>query len=109
MKKIGGNIYMQLQEIVSTKSKIGEDIETYEDYLEPIKGWLDMNSGDTKYTTYNSAITESTHVFLCDYQPINKAAKNLSAIINGKRYDVTYIDNPQERNYHLEIFLRAVE
>ena len=86
---------MQLQEIVSTKSEIGEDIETYEDYLEPIKGWLDMNSGDTKYTTYNSAITE--------------AAKNLSAVINGKRYDVTYIDNPQERNYHLEIFLRAVE
>jgi hypothetical protein len=109
MKKIGGNIFMQLQEIVSTKSNIGEDIEAYENYLEPIKGWLDMNSGDTKYTTYNSAITESTHVFLSDYQLIEKAAKNLSAVINGKRYDVTYIDNPQERNYHLEIFLRAVE
>ena len=109
IKKIKGNIYIQLQEIITTKSAIGEDVETYENYLSTIKGWLDMNSGDTKYSTYNSAIEESSHVFLCDYQPINKAAKNLSAVINEKRYDVTYIDNPQERNYHLEIFLRAVE
>lgn len=100
---------MQLQEIASSKSSIGEDVEEYKDYLAPIKGWLDLNSGDTKYSTYNSAIEESTHTFLCDYQLIKKKAKNLSALINGKRYDVTYIDNPQERNYHLEIFLRAIE
>lgn len=109
MKKIKGNITMQLQQISSTKNSYGEDVEGYVDYLAPIKGYLDLSSGNTNYSSYDSAITESTHVFLCDYLEIGEAAKNLSCVINNKRYDVTYIDNPQERNYHMEIYLRAVE
>lgn len=109
MLKIKGNTYLQFKAITSSKSLYGEDVEEYSDYLAPIKGFLDLSSGNSNYSTFNTKIQESTHVFLCDYVDVPAAANQLRCEVNGRQFDVLYIDNPQERNYHLEIYLKAVE
>ena len=80
-------------------------------------GWLDLQSGDSKYTTYNAKIQESTHVFVSDYKPIpatleiegktvRVSAENARMVANSLIYDVMLIDNPMELNKQLEIYLK---
>lgn len=107
MKKIGGNITAQLQEKISTKNEMGESIATWET-RHTLTGFLDLNSGDSRYTSFNAKIQESTHYFICDYVEINEVPENSRMVINGKLYDVLSIDNPMNLNYHLEIYLRYV-
>lgn len=107
MRKIGGNITAQLQVKTTRKNSIGESVSTWET-RHFLTGFLDLASGDSRYTTYGSKIQESTHYFLCDYVPFEAdvGAENSRLIINGKTYAVTLIDNPMELNYHLEIYLK---
>ncbi len=107
MRKIGGNIDCVLKYQNATTNEIGEHVKTWEP-LQTIRGFLDLMTSGKDYATYNKAMQESTHVFVCDYVSIDKPATELRATINGNEYDVTYIDNPQELNYHLEIFLKRV-
>ena len=113
---IGGNLIAMLQIKATTKDDIGEPIEEWVDVIS-FKGFLDLQSGDCKYNTYNSKIQESTHIFLCDYKPIPAtfdvkgvnipiSAENARMVANSKRYDVLLIDNPMELNQHLEIYLK---
>jgi len=113
---IGGNINAILQVRTTTKNRIGEDVESWEDVVE-FKGFLDLASGDSKYTTYNAKIQESTHLFICDYQPIPEfievngklvkvTSENARMVANSKKYDVMLIDNPMELNQHYEIYLK---
>lgn len=108
MKRIGGNITAQLQlKTGSTKNEIGEKVPQWET-IHTLMGWLDLASGDSKYTTYDAKIQESTHIFVCDYQVLDSriTAESSRMIINGRRYDVMLIDNPMELNKHLEIYLK---
>jgi len=106
---IGGNIQGVIQVKASTqKNEYGESVAKWED-AKSLKGYLDLMSGTSSYTAYNSKIAESTHVFICDYQDLSTInVENSRMIINGKLYDVTYIDNPMELNKHLEIFLKHI-
>lgn len=104
---IGGNTTLVLQNKVSTKNKLGERVISYTDYMS-LKGWLDLNGAYSNYETYNAHIKDSSHVFICDYVNISAADTTLSALVNGKRYDVSYIDNPQGRNRQIEIYLNYV-
>ena len=113
MNKIGGNIDCVLKYQSVTRSAIGEDVSAWVE-LQTIKGFLDLMTNGKNYDAYNKAVVDSTHVFICDYVSIqtqdeNGKERQLQAVINGKTYDVQYIDNPQELNYHLEIFLKKVE
>lgn len=107
MKGIGGNLKATIQINSTTKNAIGESVKTWTD-VQTIKGWLDLGSGDSSYTTYNAKIQESTHVFVADYVKLDGriTAENARAIINGKRYDIMLIDNPMELNQQLEIYLK---
>ena len=107
MKGIGGNLKAIIQISATTKNAIGESVKAWTD-VQTIKGWLDLGSGDSRYTTYNAKIQESTHVFIADFVPLDSriTAENARAIINGKRYDITLIDNPMELNEQLEIYLK---
>lgn len=109
MKGIGGNITAMIQVCTTTKNEIGESVPTWAD-AQTIKGWLDLSSGDSKYTSFNAKIQESTHVFIADFVPLAEGiqAENSRMTINGKRYDVLLIDNPMEmgRGSQLEFFLR---
>lgn len=114
---IGGNITAQLQVRASnTENAIGEKVLSWQTVTE-LFGWLDLSSGDSKYTTYDAKIQESTHVFVCDYKPIPDTlevdgknvrvdAENCRIVANSKLYDVMLIDNPMELNRQLEIYLR---
>lgn len=109
MKGIGGNIKAIIQTRTVTKNEIGEAVKTWTD-AQTIKGWLDLQSGDSKYTTYNAKIQESTHIFIADYVPLADGiqAENSRMTINGKRYDILLIDNPMEMGSgsQLEFYLR---
>lgn len=107
MNSIGGNIKATIQKKTSTKNEYGEGELSWKDVC-TLEGYIDLASGSATYTNYNSKITESTHVFMCDYQDIGVSEEESRAIINNKVYDITYIDNPMELNYHLEIFLKYI-
>lgn len=104
---IGGNIQAVLQKKSgSAVNAIGEKIQAWED-LQILTGWLDMSSGDSKYG-YNAKIQESTHIFLCDYAPVDRKPDDKRLVVAGTAYDVLFIDNPMELNQQLEIYLRSV-
>lgn len=109
MKRIGGNKQMQLQVKSITKNDIGEHVEKWET-IQQITGWLDLSGGDSKYTTYNAKIQESTHVFVSDYVQLADGitAETARAVIDGKRYDIMLIDNPMEmgNDSQLEFYLK---
>lgn len=109
MANIGGNITATIQTANTAKNAIGESEKAWEDKFNHV-GWLDLQSGDSKYTNFNAKIEESTHVFICDYHEGIYALSGQDArmIIKGMVYDVLLIDNPMEMNEQLEIYLRKV-
>lgn len=104
---IGGNKTGQIQLRSSKKNIIGEYEAIWED-VQAIIGWLDLSSGDSKYTSYNAKIQESTHVFVADYKPLDSRikAENSRMVVDGKIYDVMLIDDPMEMHQQLEIYLK---
>lgn len=108
MRGIGGNTTAVIQTSTSTQNAIGEQVKTWTD-AKTLKGWLDLSSGDARYTTYYAKIQESTHVFVADYVALTGiTAENSRMVIGGKRYDILLIDNPMElgRGSQLEIYLK---
>ena len=104
---IGGNITAIIQISTVSQNSIGEQVKSWTD-KQSLKGWLDLQSGDSKYSSYNAKIQESTHIFISDYVPLADgiSAENSRMIINGKRYDIMLIDDPMEMHKHLEFFLK---
>lgn len=109
MRGIGGNITAIIQTYTATKNEIGENVQTWAD-VQTIKGWLDLQAGDSKYTSFNAKMQESTHVFIADYVVLDSqiTAENSRMVINGKCYDVMLIDNPMEMGSgsQLEFYLK---
>ena len=116
MANIGGNITAIIQKKASdSKNAIGERGSSWVDAFSPV-GWLGLQSGDSKYT-HSAKLEESTHVFLCDFDsdiyaltlPDEKGSTPIvRMIIKGFVYDVLLIDNPDEMDEQLEIYLRRV-
>ena len=113
---IGGNIEAVLQIYAPIENEIGSMTESWQDVI-TLKGFLDLSSGDSKNTTYDAKIQESTHIFICDYKPISESLEvegnfirvspeNARMVANSQRYDVMLIDNPMNLNKHLEIYLK---
>ena len=117
MVNIGGNTIGTVQVSTAGKNAIGEGEKTWADAFRHV-GWLDLQSGDSKYSTNKAKIEESTHIFICDYHSgiyaltipdsETKTVPDVRMIIKGMVYDVLLIDNPMEMNEHLEIYLRKV-
>lgn len=109
MRGIGGNIKATVQVYTASTNEIGENVKTWAD-VQTIKGWLDLQAGDSKYTTYHAKIQESTHIFIADYVALDSRikAENSRLIIGGNRYDIMLIDNPMEMGSgsQLEIYLK---
>ena len=109
MKGIGGNTKAIIQVFTNAKNEISESVKTWTD-VQTIKGWLDLQSGDSRYTTFNAKIQESTHIFIADYVALDSriTAESARMVINGKRYDILLIDNPMEmqKGSQLEFYLR---
>lgn len=109
MKGIGGNTELIFQVKTTQKNAIGEQEAIWTD-VQMIKGWIDLSSGSSNYTTYHAKVQESTHVFVADYVPLDARikAENARAIIDGGRYDVMLLDNPMgmKEGSQWEIYLK---
>lgn len=134
--RIGGNTWALLQvKQEGVKNAIGERINTWIDCAS-IRGWLDLSSGDSKHTTFDAKIQESTHIFLSDFESlknlstewtwnpfnlqtgvitktdntskVNVASDNARMVINGVAYEILLIDNPMGMNDHLEFYLKYI-
>lgn len=109
MTGIGGNINAKIQVYTTATNEIGEKEKTWDD-VQTIRGWLDLSSGDSRYTTYYAKIQESTHIFIADYVDLDSkiTAENSRMYINGFCYDILLIDNPMElrRGSQWEFYLR---
>lgn len=102
---IGGNTTAEIQTSTTEKNEIGEAVKVWKT-ADTIKGFLDLSSGDSKYTTYDAKIQESTHVFLADWKALPTGAENSRMVVNGAAYDVMLIDDPMGLHNHLEIYLK---
>ena len=109
MANIGGNTFGVIQTNTAVKNAIGEPVKQWADAFRHI-GWLGLQSGDSKHSNFSAKLEESTHVFLCDYHSGIYALSGVDCrmIIKGFVYDVLLIDNPDELNQQLEIYLRKV-
>ena len=109
MANIGGVTKGVIQTMTAAKNAIGEAVQEWSDAF-TFMGWLGLQSGENRRTTFNAKIEESTHVFLCDYSSgiYALSAQDTRMIIKGFVYDVLLIDNPDEMDEQLEIYLRRV-
>jgi hypothetical protein len=115
MANIGGNIVGAVQTKTTGKNAIGEAVAAWADAFSHV-GWLGKQDGDSKYTNHSAKVEESTHVFLCDYHsgiyalslpdPETGQVRDCRMVIKGKKYDVMLIDNPDELDEQLEIYLK---
>ena len=104
---IGGNITAVLQVKKEIwQNEIGEREQSWAD-VQHLTGWLDLSAGDSKYT-YNAKLQESTHIFICDYVPIDKKTDDKRLVVDGAVFDVLFIDDPMGLHQQLEIYLRSV-
>lgn len=106
---IGGNCKAVLQSTVPEKNQIGELVNIWIG-VDTLTGWLDLSSGDSKYTVHNAKVQESTHVFIADYKALdNRVSAECSRMkINDKVYDILLIDDPMELHQHYEIYLKYI-
>lgn len=104
---IGGNVLAEIKIRSTIPNEIGGTSKVWTT-AQSIKGWLDLTSGDSKYSSFNAKIQESTHVFLCDYAPLDKRikAENSRMLINGQIFDILLIDDPMELHQQYEIYLK---
>ena len=105
---IGGNTAAIIQIKTGTvKNEIGQTVTKWQDAQE-ITGFLDLSGGDSKYTTYNAKVQESTHMFIADYKRLSDMikAENSRMVVNGQVYDIMLIDDPMGMHEQLEIYLK---
>lgn len=119
MGSIGGNSSATIQVQTTRQNDIGEDVQDWKN-VHSFKGWLDLSTGDSNSVNFNAKIQESTHIFLCDYFPlqysvedkpdeVNKiTAENSRMVVDGDIYEVTIYDDPMNKHEHLEIYLKYV-
>lgn len=104
---IGGNTRAEFQVKSTTTNEIGEAVQAWET-VQSITGWLDLQGGDSKYTSFNAKMQESTHIFIADYVALDASikAENSRLLVNGERYDVMLIDDPMGLHKQLEVYLK---
>ena len=112
MSNIGGNITGEvLVQNYSFKNGIGARENIWETVFSP-KGWLGYQNGESKRMNFSAKVEESTHVFLCDFDAgiyaLTEDDQDVRMHIKGKMYDVILIDNPDEMDEQLEIYLRKI-
>lgn len=109
MAYIGGNIKATIQTMTTTKNAIGEAVKTWTDAA-VLSGWLGMQSGEKNRASFNAKVEQSSHVFVTEFDSsvYSLADCDTRMVCKGFVYDVTYIDNPDEMDKHLEIYLKRV-
>ena len=110
MANIGGNIIGIIQTKTSSGTNAIGEAEVTWSYAFRQVGWLGLQTGGSNRQNFNAKIEESTHVFLCDFNAniYALADQDTRMIFKGIVYDTLLIDNPDEMDEQLEIYLRRV-
>ena len=117
MRKIEGNTPFVIQTKSTKKDESGKIVKNQigEPIIEWVPGFsfsgvLGLQTGDSRRTNFNAKIEESSHVLVCDYHAgiYALADQDTRVIAKNKMYDVLLIDNPDELDMQLEIYLRFV-
>lgn len=95
-----------LRKAVIGENKLGEPVYEFKSVHE-FKGYIDLIGGSDQQTMNSAIVADSTHLILTeDVSFIPALADRIEH--NNLVYEVTYSDNPMQRNHHLEIYLRRV-
>jgi len=111
VRAIGGNIAATLAvKGDGGRSTIGERITTWTTVAELV-GFLDLAASGGSYSSFtgNAKLQDSSHVFICDYQPLPYATNECRLVIGDQIYQVQLLDNPMGLCEHWEIYLKYLE
>lgn len=111
MGGVGGNLVAKVMRSETEKNVKGVYVSGEPTQIMEICGWLDYQSGEVGHLAYQSAMQDSTHVFLSDYMAdyAELSEVGLSLEIGSKSYEVKLIDDPMNLHEHIETYLRLVE
>lgn len=107
---VGGNLTATVQIKTLTENDIGEKVAEWVDYIESVRGWLDLSNGNSTNQSHKTKSEESTHVWLCDF---DSRLRDLDItqcrfICRDRIYEIKHVDDPMEIHDHLEISLKLV-
>ena len=111
MGGVGGNIVAKVLLTKGDKNDKGVYTTVEPQQIMELSGWIDYQSGEVGHLAYQSAMQDSTHVFISDYiaEYAELSEIGLSLEIGGKSYEVKLIDDPMSLHEHIETYLRLVE
>lgn len=89
-----------VERVTTTDNGFGGVVETWSENVQ-VEGVLDTLSGDEMLSSDKETLY-STHVFICPVIDVIEADR---MIIKGKIYQVKFVDNPLNKNIHLEVML----
>ena len=87
------------------ENELGQEIFEYKKVAEFI-GYMDMLDGNES-TDKLAYLADSTHIILTKDKTVNAEIED-KIEVNGKSYEVTYVDNPVNIGHHLEIYVKGV-
>lgn len=90
---------------VSTgENELGQEIFEHK-RVAVFAGYMDMLDG-SESTDKLAYLAESTHVILTKDMTVDAEIED-KIEVNGKNYEVTYVDNPVNIGHHLEIYVKG--
>ncbi len=107
---VGGNAVAAVMRERKTKNAKGVYVAGDPEHVMDVTGWLDYQAGQASHLAYQAKTEDTTHVFLCDYDDAF-ARLDLNGLyleVEGRRYEVLYIDDPMGLHSHIEAHLRHV-
>ena len=87
------------------ENELGQEIFEHKKVAEFI-GYMDMLDGNES-TDKLAYLADSTHIILTKDTTVNAEIED-KIEVNGKTYEVTYVDNPVNIGHHLEIYVKGV-
>lgn len=94
-----------LKPALTRENELGQEI--YEHKRTAVfTGYMDMITG-TEAVERLAYLKDSTHVILTKDMTVKAEAED-KIEVNGKTYDVTYVDDPVNLGHHLEIYVKGV-
>lgn len=102
-------VTFKVQDYIETDDELGGITQEYQDVYTG-EGYLDLLSGTNQNQIQNATIEQSTHVLICDYfeNYQSKIKDKMYVVLGGRRYLITYVDDPVQAHDHLEIYLKYV-
>ena len=91
--------------IANGENELGQEIFEHKKVAEFI-GYMDMLDGNES-TDKLAYLADSTHIILTKDTTVNAEIED-KIEVNGKSYEVTYVDNPVNIGHHLEIYVKGV-